>query len=498
MTDRGPILLLFTLAAVAWGGGCTRLYTGGFSIMRPRTGPSVTRTVREPPADAFPQAVQGSGPQASSSPPTTQPSTAQASLLPEPTEAAASGSGAEPAQRGPTSWVTPTALATMRPLGLYGHLPQFQGAGLTAGDGPDNLRQVSFATEGADFDPRTDSTGEWIAFASTRHRHTSDLYLARIGSTAVTQITDDMANDVMPAFSPDGKQIAFASDRTGNWDLYLMDATGGHAVQLTNDPTHEIHPTFAPDGTQLAYCSFGAQSGQWELVIINLENPATKHYIGHGLFPNWSPTGNRLVFQRARQRGTRWFSIWTIDLENGQGVRPTEIAASANAAVITPDWSPDGQHVVFSTVMDPDTNESRSPVQADVWIATADGTERVNLTHSPFADLQPVWGTDGVIYFVSNRGKNAVENIWAVRPDQALALPRSVGARADGAHAHSGPESDLTDQQPSGAVPSDMAASEPSASLPPEPSSAPGQTEPEDPGPGGTSTAAVPEADSTR
>ena len=321
---------------------------------------------------------------------------------------------------------TERSTVTVGPLGLFGQLPSVNSQQDSPLDSPDNLRQITFATEGADFDPDVDPTGTMLVYASTQHRATADLYLKKINGTALQQLTDDPGNDVMPAFSEDGQRIAFASDRAGNWDIYMMDTTGGQAVQLTNDLTHDLSPSFSPDGKQLVYCTYGAQSGQWELVVVDVDNPATKRFIGYGLFPDWSPADNRILFQRARERGTRWFSIWTVELVNGEGLRPTEIAVSSNAATISPTWSPDAKHLAFSTIIDPDSEKQINPVQADIWILKADGSGRTNLTTSQFANLHPAWAKDGSIYFVSNRAKNGVENIWAIRPDRALEVTRPV------------------------------------------------------------------------
>lgn len=323
----------------------------------------------------------------------------------------------------------------LAPLGLYGQLPVAESGASSPLDSPDNITQITFATEGADFDPAVDPTGELLVYASTQHRATADIYLKRVDGSTITQLTADPANDVMPTFSPDGRHIAFCSDRSGSWDIYIMEVNGGQTVKLTDGPTHDIHPSFSPDGRQLVYCSYGAQSGQWELVVIDINNPSQKRYIANGLFPRWSPVDNRIVFQRARERGTRWFSIWTVELENGQAVRPTEIASSTNAAVITPDWSPDGKHLVFCTVIDPLADETVRPTQADVWVVAADGTGRSNLTRSRFANLQPVWSPQGTIYFVSNRGKQGQENIWALRPDTALRIAQDTAREPEKATA---------------------------------------------------------------
>ncbi len=292
-------------------------------------------------------------------------------------------------------------------------------------DAQDNLRRVTFTTEGADFDVELAPSGQWIYFASTRHRETADIYKQKVGGTAVTQLTSDPSNDVMPAISPDGKTLAFCSDRSGSWDIYLTEADGGQVVKITNDDTHNIHPSFSRDGSQLVYSSYGSQAGVWELVLIDLARPTKKRIIGHGLFPSWSPTDDTIVFQRARERGSRWFSVWTVDIVDGEAISPTEIAVSSNAAVITPEWSPDGENIVFCTVIDPQNDDPSKPTKADVWVIGRDGTGRSKLTTGSFANLQPAWSPDGDVYFISDRGVEGIENIWAVRPAQAVYLARS-------------------------------------------------------------------------
>ncbi|QLQ04692.1 MAG: PD40 domain-containing protein [Anaerolineae bacterium] len=71
----------------------------------------------------------------------------------------------------------------------------------------------------------------------------------------LVRLTNDAGEDRLPAWSPDGKRIAFASDRTGNADLYIMDADGQNLTQLTSGLERDGHPAWSPDGAWLAFNS---------------------------------------------------------------------------------------------------------------------------------------------------------------------------------------------------------------------------------------------------
>jgi TolB protein len=308
-----------------------------------------------------------------------------------------------------------------RTVGLFGEMSEGEGMA-TSPDGDFNLAQVTFASEGGDGDPDVDPQGRFIVFSSTMHREHSDLYRKDITGRTMTQLTNDPADDIMPTVSPDGTKIAFASNRSGNWDLYVMSTDGGQATQVCSDPEAELHPSWSPDGKMLVYCKSGAQSQRWELWVTRLDQPSAKSFVEYGLFPRWSPdpAAGKILFQRARQRGSRFYGVWTIDFANGQGTHPTEIASAGNAAVMHPTWSPDGQRIAFVTVLDPES-ESPTSGQSDVLIVNIDGSGRTALTSGQHLNIKPVWAADGRVYFTSNR--SGVENIWSVSASSALRQP---------------------------------------------------------------------------
>lgn len=288
--------------------------------------------------------------------------------------------------------------------------------GLTEGGG--NISQVSFAAEGGDYAPDVDRSGSFMVFASTQHRPTFDIYRKSVDGRTVTQLTTDPSDDMMPSIAPDGTKIAFSSNRNGNWDIYTMPITGGAPTQITFDADEEVQPTWAPDGRRLAFSRKNGRTGTWEIWIVDSAAPGVRTFVCEGFLPRWSPVDAKdtLLFQRARQRGSRLYGVWTIDIVKGEGMNPTEIVSAKNAAILQPNWSPDGEKIVFTTVVNPDGN-GEWPEQSDIWVVNADGTGRVGLTNSRFRNMQPAWGADGKVYFVSNRG--GTENIWAIAVDGA-------------------------------------------------------------------------------
>jgi len=285
------------------------------------------------------------------------------------------------------------------------------------------MKQHSFTSEGADFDVDLSPDGKRMVFASTRHSSQPDLYIKAVDGVAVTQVTSEPSADVQPSFSPDGKAVAFTSNRSGNWDLWLMDLENRRTTQLTRSPWHEVHPSFSPDGQQIVYCMFNARAEQWELWVLQLHHPDSRRMIGVGLFPQWSPNGDSLLYQRARERGGRWFSVWRIDLENGEPRFPVELAASSQMALIQPAWSPDGEWVAYGTALPQPVATGPAAAVAptsrgDIWIVRVDGTETRQLTGGDGAHFGPCWAADGRVYFTSLQSGS--ENIWSV---EAAAAP---------------------------------------------------------------------------
>lgn len=255
-----------------------------------------------------------------------------------------------------------------------------------------------------------------------------NIYIKDVNSKAMTQKTFHKADDSLPAISPDGKLLAFASRMNGNWDIFVMNVKKGKAKrQITSSPEDEIYPSWSPDGTKIAFCRFSKSSGQWEIWTFDLKNGALTNLVP-GKMPNYSPVENIIVFQRPNQsdESERFYALWSID---DLGIEETLIVDSAEKGYINPSWSHDGNKIVFASggkwekaqsirkKKDGtyELDEKIFGLEANnIGIINKDGTGLTWLTSSKSRDWCPKWSKDGRIYFVSDR--NNYSNIWSVNP----------------------------------------------------------------------------------
>lgn len=299
---------------------------------------------------------------------------------------------------------------SMKNFALYG--PAIDSKQATPERTRPGIQQVSFADEGDCTDPCVDQRGRVLAFASTQHSPTHDIYTRPLEGRTITRLTTDAAEDVMPTFSPDGRNIAFASNRSGQYDIYIVMIDGGRPTRLTSDNAHEYHPSWSADGRYIAYSRLNPRSHRNEIWVLDLQQPGRRMFVDYGSMPEWSPdpVDQVIAFQRPRERGSRLYSIWTVDFNTGEAKRPTEIVSASNAATINPTWSPDAGRIAFATV----TIDSQSPDDdaLDLWTVQRDGSDLQHLTIDPDDEYLPTWSTDGRLYFVSTRTGNM--NIWSV------------------------------------------------------------------------------------
>jgi Tol biopolymer transport system component len=152
---------------------------------------------------------------------------------------------------------------------------------------------------GVNWQPAFSFDGRRVAFVSNRDGN-EEIYSMRIDGSDVKRLTNDPADDQSPAWSPDGKRIAFASKRKGGPDIWIMNADGSNPIRLTASGATDTHPAWSPDGKQIAFSS--TRDGNAEIYLADLSQGGTERNLTQSRldedYPSWSPDGKWLAFSR--------------------------------------------------------------------------------------------------------------------------------------------------------------------------------------------------------
>jgi Tol biopolymer transport system component len=200
------------------------------------------------------------------------------------------------------------------------------------------------------------------------------------------QLSTGLVSAVKPAFSPDGKVLLFASD-AGDWpgvlDLYVMPAEGGNAWRITDraNASGDL-PVFTADGTRVVFSRFKSGEGgdrRPDLWMVPSFGGAPVLFIPGASGAAFSPDGRQVAYTR-HARGQR--SLW------GGPVAEPERHRELVETGFVPRYSPDGRWIAYTT-SDPEGG------QGQLWLASATGPERVQLTEDPEQMYGLAWTPDG-------------------------------------------------------------------------------------------------------
>ena len=297
--------------------------------------------------------------------------------------------------------------------------------------------------------------GKYLAFSdSASPSEASCIFLLSLDTLVVHPVTSPPAGtlgDTTPAFSPDGKSLAFVRDTLDVREIYLLSLSGGAPQQITFDHADIQGITWAPQsdklifassrqgqtslwsisakggtpqrlpiagagwairpalnrkGNRLAYTSVVYSSSIWRAPITpdHKITPPLEHFISStGLEegPQYSPDGKHIVFQSTR---TGYHEIWRADADGSNPIQLTHIAKNLTG---TPRWSPDSKWISF---------DSRPAGHSHVFIINAEGGQPRQVTQGDSENGVASWSPDGKwIYFASNRG--GTWEIWKITPE---------------------------------------------------------------------------------
>lgn len=231
-----------------------------------------------------------------------------------------------------------------------------------------------------------------IAFASTRDgKGSGEIYTMNADGSDQTRLTRNDKMDYTPRWSPDSSQIAFCSNRDGNYEIYTMNSDGSNQRRLTHDSESNRGLDWSPVGNQIV---FGARrGGNSDIFLVNAEGKALTrltHNPEPDESPTWSPDGSKIAFTSYRDGNV---GIYTMDADGSNQTRLTHNSTVSGGAR----WSPDGSKIAFYS------HKQGVDIGMDIYSMNSDGSNQTRLTRNGYDSLpQFAWSPDGkTIAFVS-------------------------------------------------------------------------------------------------
>jgi serine/threonine protein kinase len=215
-------------------------------------------------------------------------------------------------------------------------------------------------------------------------------------------VTSFAGVQAQPTLSPDGRSIAFISNRDGHFNVYVGLVHGGELVQITHDANLKSRPSWSPDGNTLAYSQLN-DSGTMDIWEVAALGGAPHKVILNATDPSWTPDGGSLLYQNIADG-----EIWTSGVS---GENPRLLVRMEPGSVGTePRISPNGKMVAIAV-----RGAANGPY-GDLGVADLTTGKVRRLTQDYGLALSPAWSSDSrAIYFSSSRGGTL--NIWKIGAD---------------------------------------------------------------------------------
>ena len=255
---------------------------------------------------------------------------------------------------------------------------------------------------------------------------------------ALTRLTFDDGLQIGATWSPDGRFIAYSSDRGGKFDIWVQQVSGGDPVQITKGPGHNWQPDWSPDGKYIVYRSENGEGGLFVIPALGGEGLERK-IAAFGYYPRWSPDSSQILF-RAHFTGideTDRFYLVGLD-----GSAPHEalgdFISQKRLQALSAAWHPDGKRItvmVDTPAGNPDYDYWTVPVAGGGAVRSEIGPEILRQFREVSADSGVFEGSDwefswapsgNAIYF--GRTFRGARNLWKMTIDphtlRATALER--------------------------------------------------------------------------
>jgi Tol biopolymer transport system component/DNA-binding winged helix-turn-helix (wHTH) protein len=202
--------------------------------------------------------------------------------------------------------------------------------------------------------------------------------IALRASDTPKRLTTRAGYDAMPSWSPDGRAVAYVSDKSGNLEIYVMALTpGSREVAITSDAGVNVEPEWSPDGEWIAYHS-RRRGGVW---VVPSSGGVARQVADFGSDPAWSPDSARIAFTSDAGGLVSQSELWTVG-RDGSDRKPLTAVGRPVGGHRSPAWSPGGRLVAFTA--------ARGGWDGEVWIVSVTGGRTVKVGSGEAAGEVPL------------------------------------------------------------------------------------------------------------
>lgn len=245
--------------------------------------------------------------------------------------------------------------------------------------------------------PAWSPSGEYIAFSGLQKNGTYQIFVVKPDSFLWKQLTEDSSAATMPAWSPDGQYIVYLTERDGvlsvnrnipTGEIYLTQVDGSEQRRITNNQDFERSFQWSPIENFLVVSSNVYTSSGYDIeqiYLMDMEGVIQKQLteVGYNSYPKWSPDGNLILFNSTRI-ACSGVCIMNSDGSNQICLIKDIPPSDGRDAIsnITPSWTPDGKHIIFSSNRSGDYN---------IYMVQVDGSGLLQITNEPGDELFPIF-----------------------------------------------------------------------------------------------------------
>jgi Tol biopolymer transport system component len=261
-------------------------------------------------------------------------------------------------------------------------------------DGSD-LRRLT--NDGDHIQPVVSPKGDRIAY-----RAAEGVYVMNVDGTNQILVGEEGST---PSWSADGTKLIYTVNTNGNPDIWVVNADGTGQRRLTTDPGRDFHPFFSPDGRQIAFLSDREQSDE-EMVFVMNADGSNQHRVSNDVTADlsrstpWSPDGRKLLFNGEPSKSSPRKQVYIVNVDGTSQRKLTAFPVGDGSG--DPCWSPDGRMIAFAGV---------EATESNIFSMKADGTNQQRLTSTGVHGIYyPTWSPDGRFIAYTQNGIVKVMN----------------------------------------------------------------------------------------